>query len=258
MGEAWSDWYAMDFIMKSCVTASNLPRTDCWDADIPGTPDVWIGQGVQGGPGDGIRSQPLDCPADNANDGNVCSGGNTPHYGGYTYADFGLVCSCGKPEVHADGEIWAETLWQLRQAIGAANYPISENLITRALELSPPDPSFLDERDAILLADRIAYGGVHVPTIWSVFANRGMGWSASTTGSADTTPIAATDLPPAASAVTTGTVHDPSGAPVPGATITAAGHADLQAGVDGGGNYAISLPGGTYNLIVSAPGYEPA
>ena len=32
--------------------------------------------------------------------------------GGYTYGDFGKIA--GGPEVHADGEIWLETLWDLR------------------------------------------------------------------------------------------------------------------------------------------------
>ena len=31
--------------------------------------------------------------------------------------DFGKVYS-GGPEVHADGEIWGETLWDMRQALG--------------------------------------------------------------------------------------------------------------------------------------------
>ncbi len=37
--------------------------------------------------------------------------------GGYTYGDFGRIR--GFPEVHADGEIWGETLWQLRGALGS-------------------------------------------------------------------------------------------------------------------------------------------
>ena len=54
------------------------------------------------------------------------------------------------PETHADGEVWLETLWQLRQTLGA---PTTEALVTAAMELSPPGPSFLDMRNAILQAD---------------------------------------------------------------------------------------------------------
>jgi hypothetical protein len=48
--------------------------------------------------------------------------------------------------VHADGEIWAETLWDIRTALGPA---VGESLITEGLRLSPPEPSFLDARNAI-------------------------------------------------------------------------------------------------------------
>ena len=37
--------------------------------------------------------------------------------GGFTYDDFGKIV--GGPEVHADGEIWAQTLWDLRRARSA-------------------------------------------------------------------------------------------------------------------------------------------
>ncbi|RKS77452.1 fungalysin/thermolysin propeptide [Motilibacter peucedani] len=260
MGEAWSDWYAMDYIIKDC-TELHPSRTDCWDADSapnqPGNADVWLAQGVSGGSAHAIRTQPLDCLPGDSSDHSTCTGGGTPHYGGYTYADYGHVTS--GPEVHADGEIWAETLWQLRQAIGPQDYKVTEDLVTRAMELSPTDPSFLDERDAILLADQVRFGGAHVPTIWSVFANRGMGWSASTSGASDTHPVAATDLPPTTTGAITGSVVGASGGPVAGATVSIAGHTHLQATTDGAGNYAIGgVPAGSYTLAVSGPGYEPA
>src|SRR5262249_7938766 len=162
------------------------------------------------------------------------------------------------PEVHADGEIWGETLWQLRQAISPTDYLASENIITRAMELAPPDPSFLDMRNAILLADRVTFGGGHVNTIWSVFASRGMGWSASTTSAEDSAPHAAFDTPPTATGPVSGSVHDASGAAIPGATVLVIGHAELQAATDGAGNYTLTVPAGIYTLLASAPGYEPA
>src|SRR6185295_9028392 len=95
-------------------------------------------------------------------------------------------------EVHADGEIWAETLWDLRQAIGGHD---ARALITEALRLSPKQPSFLDMRDAILQAD-VAAGGAHHAEIWQVFAHRGMGYSATTAGANATRAVEAFDLPP--------------------------------------------------------------
>ena len=46
----------------------------------------------------------------------------------------------------------------------------------------------LDGRDGILTADQDLYNGKDIPLIWSVFANRGMGSQAGTTGSTDPDP----------------------------------------------------------------------
>ena len=80
-------------------------------------------------------------------------GGVAAGAGGFTYGDFGRVD--GAPEVHGDGEIWAQTLWDLRDAIGSVD---ARRLITQGMRLSPPEPSFLDMRNAILQADA-AEGG---------------------------------------------------------------------------------------------------
>ena len=103
--------------------------------------------------------------------------------GGYTYGDFGKVA--GFPEVHADGEIWLETLWQIRQTLGAS---VAETLVTRAMELSPPAPSYLDMRNAIIQADLVNFGGANETALWSIFAERGMGYFAAST-SDDVNPI---------------------------------------------------------------------
>ena len=69
-------------------------------------------------------------------------------------------------------------------------------LITAALPLSPPEPTFLDMRNAILQADAAAGGTFHA-RIWSVFATRGMGYFASADDGNDTTPLEDFSLPPA-------------------------------------------------------------
>ena len=49
-------------------------------------------------------------------------------------------------------------------------------IVTQGMRVSPPEPTFLDERDAILTADRQLFpDGDHSGAIWSVFATRGMG-----------------------------------------------------------------------------------
>ena len=51
------------------------------------------------------------------------------------------------------------------------------------MRLSPPEPSFLDMRNAILLA----HDGDDTD-VWQVFQDRGMGYFASTDGSSDIAP----------------------------------------------------------------------
>jgi Zn-dependent metalloprotease len=177
MGEAWSDWYAMDLLAAQGHVV---------DTAQPG--EVRVGEYVGAGE-DLIRTQPLDCPVGSTSPD--CPG-LQGEPGGYTYGDFGRIV--GQPEVHADGEIWGETLWDLRQAIGSE---ASESLVTRAMELSPANPSFLDMRNAILQADAVQ-GGNRSDAIWAVFAARGMGYFASTTNGDDATPIEDFSLPPSA------------------------------------------------------------
>ena len=64
------------------------------------------------------------------------------------------------------------------------------------MELSPANPSFLDERNAILLADMAVYAGRHHARIWRTFAQRGMGYFAGSLGGNDTTPGADFHRPP--------------------------------------------------------------
>jgi hypothetical protein len=206
MGEAWSDWYAMDYLV-----AKHLQR------DRPRSGDVVVFQY------DGLgiyldRTEPIDCAVGEAP--HRCTGGATGHSGGYTYADYGKVI--GAPEVHADGEIWSQTLWDLRNRIGSR---AAEALVTRAMELSPANPSFLDERDAILLADLAVYGGHHQHRIWRVFAHRGMGYFAGALSGNDTSPGASFAMPPQGHHVgsLSGVVKDAaSGRPLRGVRVTIA------------------------------------
>ncbi len=169
MGEAWSDWYAMDYLVNR-----HLQRDRPAKADV--RLFVYDGKGV-----DFDRTEPIDCKVGQKVP--LCNGADTGHRGGYTYADYGKVI--GGPEVHGDGEIWAQTLWSLRALLGSHR---TESLVTRAMELAPYNPSFLDMRNAILVADNSVYGGRHRGTIWKVFASRGMGFYAGSFGGNDTRP----------------------------------------------------------------------
>ena len=182
MGEGWSDWYALDYL-----EAEGLRD------DIAAAGQMTLGDylGVQ------LRTQGADCPVGSGQP--ACAGTATAGSGGYTLGDLGDVHSTGF-EVHADGEIWLETLWDLRAALqtelgAVAGIQKARELVTSGLRLAPNNPSFLEARDAILLADREA-GGVHYDLLWEVFAIRGMGFDASTSSSAATSAVESFALPP--------------------------------------------------------------
>ena len=70
-------------------------------------------------------------------------------------------------------------------------------LIIDGLKLQPCNPTFLDARDAILLADQNNNAGANECLIWEGFAKRGMGFSAQDGGSSSSLNVTeAFDVPP--------------------------------------------------------------
>jgi extracellular elastinolytic metalloproteinase len=248
MGEAWGDWYGMDYLVSR-----GLQRDTRADGDI--VMFQYDGQGVFFD-----RTEPVDCAVGSTSQ--ACPGTDGTGPGGYTYGDYGKVA--GVPEVHSDGEIWAQTLWDLRTAVGSA---VAESLVTRAMELSPGNPSFLDERNAILQADGAVFHGRFRTTIWRVFAHRGMGFFAGALDGNDAAPGEDFSLPPRPGAPTgtlTGVAKDSAtGAPIPGVTVTVVFQGSAQAAnpsavTDAGGRYTLrGLVAGTYPKVVAAgAGFE--
>ncbi len=248
MGEAWSDWYAMDFLVN---------EGQATDTGADGELDM--GEGTDA-VSHNLRSEPIDCPVHSGAD--ACKGvfvfDNDP--GGYTYGDFGQIAR--GPEVHADGEIWAQTLWDLRRSLGSA---LAEQLITDGMRLTPPEPSFLDARNGIVQAD-INLGSQHLTQIWSVFANRGMGYFAGTFDGSDTSPTEDSSPPPPANAPKgsiTGTVTDAdTHLPIANAKVGVAGLTsglyNFSATTDANGHYLITgvFEGSYPRLNFSADGYD--
>lgn len=172
MGEGWSDFYANDFLVASGVRA-----------DGPGV-DLRLGEYVVGPTG--IRVQPMDCKPSSTEAS--CRAIGTTGTGGFTFGDLGR--STTPTSVHTNGEIWSQTLWDLRERLGVHD---ARAVITDGLRLSPLDPTFLQARDAILQAALVR--GVPQGAVWEVFAARGMGASATTPGPDATTAVEAFDLP---------------------------------------------------------------
>lgn len=102
--------------------------------------------------------------------------------------------------VHPVGEIWCNTLMEMRaELIGGSGWQEghrqSIQLVVDGLKLAPAAPSFLDARDAILLADKVNNNGSNQCRIWKAFSKHGMGYSASTLGTNDGNPIESFDMP---------------------------------------------------------------
>ena len=101
-----------------------------------------------------------------------------------TYA---LIGTGAYTAVHANGSVWAATLWDLNWKLiekygynrnlkaktGGNN--IALKLVLDGLKLQVCRPGFLDGRDAILKADSIYNNKANTYLIWQVFARRGMG-----------------------------------------------------------------------------------
>lgn len=104
-------------------------------------------------------------------------------------------------QVHAVGEIWCSVLWDVRAALieqhgFSAGQRQSIQLIVDGLKLTPRTPSFIEARNAILLADRVNNGGANQCILWQAFARRGLGYSASTSDATDPAPVEAFDTVP--------------------------------------------------------------
>lgn len=177
MGEGWSDWWALMFTQRP---------TDAQNDPIP------IGTYVLGDPA-GIRTYPYSF------DMTV-----NPH----TWDNYNNVSQ----EVHYAGEIWCSALWDMNWLLigkygfdsdlysgyspGASGNKLALRLVMDALKLQPANPSFVDGRDAILLADRNLTGGQNQREIWTAFARRGLGSGASTSNANSTRVTTSTTAPP--------------------------------------------------------------
>ena len=115
----------------------------------------------------------------------------SPHTGIPRNPIFGPFTPFDADEVHNQGEVWCVILWELRANL-VARYGhtngnrIALQLVTDAMGFCPPDPNFIESRDAILQADLVNNANAHYNEIWRAFAKRGMGASATSPDSSTT------------------------------------------------------------------------
>jgi extracellular elastinolytic metalloproteinase len=178
MSESHSDLFAMEYLYEYGF----VPRGD--------TPYV-IGGYVTGDSKAGIRNYDMSRSPLNYSDLNY------DHVG---------------QQVHADGEIWSATSFDVRQAmldrygrgtpalqracadgkVPVERCPGNRRWVQQAFDAlllnASGAVSYVDMRDATLAANEIRYGGADVPLLWDVFAQHGLGRDAASTGPADMDP----------------------------------------------------------------------
>ncbi|MBB5075036.1 M36 family metallopeptidase [Nonomuraea endophytica] len=116
-------------------------------------------------------------------------------------------------QVHADGEIWSSTQFDVRKAFlkryGDASARVQRDCAEgrRAIDKCPGNRrwiqlhfdaflltavgtlSYVDMRDAMLAADRLRFDGKNQDIMWNAFAEHGLGDGATSNGTADPDPV---------------------------------------------------------------------
>lgn len=163
MGEGWSDFFGVLLTIQAGDVGT--------DGRAVGT--YLFGQGQGGG---GIRDFPY-------------STDMTVNPQTYNFIKTAAV-------PHGVGSVWAEMLWEVTWALidehgydadfynftGDVNQDAGNimalALVTEGMKLQPCGPGFVDGRDAIFAADQALYGGANECLLWTAFAKRGLGYSA--------------------------------------------------------------------------------
>ncbi|TDB94420.1 M36 family metallopeptidase [Actinomadura sp. 7K534] len=179
MNESTSDLLAMEYLSE-------------YGFRPPGRTPYVIGAYVTGEPRAGIRNYDMS---------------RSPlNYGDIGYDLVGT-------QVHADGEIWTATQFDLREAfvrrygdgsaalqrkcadgkVDAAECPGNRRWAQLSMDalllMASGAVSYVDHRDALLAADTIRFGGKNHELMWKVFARHGLGEAASSAGPADADPV---------------------------------------------------------------------
>lgn len=103
----------------------------------------------------------------------------------YTYEQ---IATLSQP--HGVGSVWCAMLWDLYWSMideygydpdiyeGTGGNNMCIQLVVDGMKLQSCNPSFMDARDGILLADKVNNDGENERLIWEAFAGRGLGWNA--------------------------------------------------------------------------------
>lgn len=200
MGEGWSDFYAHALLSEPGDPIDGVYTTGGYVLNTPSNATNFY-YGIRrfpkaiisslGGPNNRPHN-PMTFADIDGSQINISDGAFSPSGGG------------SADQVHNAGEVWSSALWEVRAkfvtrlgwAIG--NRRVLQH-ITDGMKLAPLGPTFLTERDAIIAAAIAGGDAADIADMWSGFATRGMGFSASIqnpgTGTGTARVTEAFDLP---------------------------------------------------------------
>ncbi len=173
LGEGWSDFYALALLSQPGEDPNGCYAVGAYAGYIPTGNNYYFG----------IRRYPYsaDMTKSPLTFGHLTQqlrNGSIPRN-----PLFSSNAQLNPAEVHNQGEIWCAALWEVRSNLiakhgFATGNELALQLVTDGMKLSPPDPNFLQARDAIIQADVVNSGGANHNELWAGFAKRGMGSSA--------------------------------------------------------------------------------
>jgi extracellular elastinolytic metalloproteinase len=249
MSESWSDLMAMEYLNEHGYAP-------------PGQQAFTIGQYVTSDPVAGIRNYNMSASPLN-----------------YSSVDYDFVGL----QVHASGEVWSATNFDIRAAMiaryGAGTPALQKSCANGAtpvtacpgnrrwaqlvfdsfLLMAQSQESQVDARDALLAADQIRFGGADLDILWNAFARRGLGEGAVSNGAGDPNPTPSFASPFANEATVTFAPVDEAPAPVADAQLFV-GRYQARAVPVADTSAATPLPAtvaltpGTYEFVARAPG----
>jgi len=175
MGEGWSDFYALSLLSHA---------DDDVDATYPfGAYVVRELNGLEENYYFGIRRYPYstDLNKNPLTFKDIDPFQVSPHTGAPLSPLIGFN-PLNAGEVHSQGEVWCAMLWDARASMihkygYATGNELILQLVTDGMKLAPPNPSFTQARDAILLADQLDHEGLDYLDLWTAFAKRGLGFT---------------------------------------------------------------------------------
>ena len=186
MGEGWSDFYAFALLSEPTDNRFGTHALGGYASylAIPGFESNYY-YGLRRFPvaimafrgPNGLPHNPLTFRYINADCNTLIGTDTTNPNSAFPRGPIGSSSPCD--QIHNLGEVWAVTLWEMRDQLIQRRFPTEGNrraiqYITDGMKLSPLNPTVLQMRDAILAATS-ASDSSDVVWVWRGFALRGMG-----------------------------------------------------------------------------------